>query len=364
MKLSVITFPLLLGAAVAQAAPPLQYAVVPAAYTTTDAISFEWIAGASRDLRQQTLVGESHLTNLIGQNITAIELRRTAANEIYQGGTANMAVTLSTSPNLPLTCSDTFAANIGTDAQPVFQGQVTLPTSPATGAPGTTVPWDPDKIVRIAFQQPFQYLGGTLCVDVTGSRIVGQEANWWMADAMFENIAGSAVEIGHGCGAYGGPQGQWSNVATRTLLPGGYARFWAYGPENSLGFVVFGGPSPAPIPLSLFGIPSPNCFCDLQPGTILAALVVPFVPETNPDVRPRGGIADFRLHLPNVSWILSTQLATQWFELSQMASSNAWSWTVANAAPTLDMALVEGHPSEARGEVSVHLAHVLRLEYQ
>ncbi|HZT55573.1 MAG TPA: hypothetical protein VFA35_05055, partial [Burkholderiaceae bacterium] len=116
--------------------------------------------------------------------------------------------------------------------------------------------------------------------------------------------------------------------------------------------------------LSAFGIPTPNCFCDLQPGTILAAIVVPFVPETDPLVQPRGGIADFRLHLPNVSWVLGTQLATQWFELSQMASSNTWLWSVANAAPTLDMALVEGHPSEAKGEVSVHLAHVLRLEYQ
>jgi len=102
----------------------------------------------------------------------------------------------------------------------------------------------------------------------------------------------------------------------------------------------------------------------MDPGTILAAIVVPFVPETDPLVQPRGGIADFRLHLPNVSWVLGTQLATQWFELSQMASSNTWLWSVANAAPTLDMALVEGHPSEAKGEVSVHLAHVLRLEYQ
>ena len=47
-----------------------------------------------------------------------------------------------------------------------------------------------------------------------------------------------------------------------------------------------------------------------------------------------------------------------------MATSNAIQWTIASAVPTLDMALVEGHPSAAGGEVSVHLAHVMRFEFQ
>ena len=121
---------------------------------------------------------------------------------------------------------------------------------------------------------------------------------------------------------------------------------------------------PTPIPLATFGIPTPNCYCHLQPGTIVGSVVVPFVPELVPAVQYRGGVADFRLYLPNQSWMFGVQLTTQWFELSQMATSNAITWTVAGAMPTLDMALIEGDPGDATGEVSVHLAHVLRLEYR
>ena len=335
---------------------------MPVAFTNVDAVSYEWIAGASRNLRQQTLVGASHLQGLLSHDLTAIEFRRTDANEVYAGGAATMSVVLSTSPHDPLTCSDVYAQNVGTNAVSVFTGPVALPTSPATT--GSPIPWVPSNIVRIAFSQPFHYSGGTLCVDITGTRMIGQEANWWMADAVFENVAGTTAEIGTGCGAYGGPQGQWSNVAARSLVPGGHGRLFAYGPPYSVSFVVFGAPSPTPIPLATFGIPTPNCYCHLQPGTIVGSVVVPFVPELVPAVQYRGGVADFRLYLPNQSWMFGVQLTTQWFELSQMATSNAITWTVAGAMPTLDMALIEGDPGDATGEVSVHLAHVLRFEYQ
>ena len=57
-------------------------------------------------------------------------------------------------------------------------------------------------------------------------------------------------------------------------------------------------------------------------------------------------------------------MTTQWFDLTQLATSNAITWTVAGSIPSLDMALVEGHPSLATGNVTNYLAHVLRLEYQ
>jgi hypothetical protein len=346
-----------------QAAPQTQYAVVPAAYANGDAVSYEWIAGASRDLRQQTVVGAAHLASTVaGHYITALELRRNSANEVYAGGTTTMVVTLSTSPRLPLTVADAYAANTGPDALTVFQGLVALPTSPANA--NSAVGWTPSNTVRIAFQQPFHYQGGTLCVDIVGTRMSGQEANWWMADAEFENIGGTVVQLGPGCGAYGGAQGEWSEIARRSLLPGTYAHFWAYGPPNSIGFVCFGAASPAPISLVSLGLPTPNCYSYLQPGAILAAVIVPFVPEADPSLLGRGGVADYRLHLPDQSWMFGMQLTTQWFEPSQLASSNGITWTVASGMPTLDMALVEGSPSEPKGEVSVHLAHVMRFEYQ
>ncbi|MCR9244616.1 MAG: hypothetical protein NXI31_06260 [bacterium] len=87
----------LLGASLAAQS----HVVAPWAHTNTNALSYEWIAGASRPLRQQTLVGASHLLSVVGKNIEAIELRRTAANEIYTGGSMNLTVKLSTSAAAP-----------------------------------------------------------------------------------------------------------------------------------------------------------------------------------------------------------------------------------------------------------------------
>lgn len=62
--------------------------------------------------------------------------------------------------------------------------------------------------------------------------------------------------------------------------------------------------------------------------------------------------------------MLGLALTTQWLDLTQVATSNALQWTIASTIPTLDLALVEGHPQEASGLASVHLAHVLRFEHQ
>jgi hypothetical protein len=248
----------------AAAAQTSQFEVVPAAFATQDAVSYEWFAGACADLRQQTLVGPSHLQNLVGRSIWGIELRRTAANEVYFGGNADVTVTLSTAPHPPLACSSTYAANVGNDAVQVFTGTVTLPTSPATT--GSTVPWTSGNVVQIPFQTPFLYQGGTLCVDVLGQPIPGWNANWWMTDAAFEDLSGTTQEIGTGCGTYGGPNHRWSFVAERSLLPGAYARFWAEGPQNGIALVVFGAASPVPIPLSSFGLNAPGCDLHLLPA--------------------------------------------------------------------------------------------------
>ncbi|HEX5050328.1 MAG TPA: hypothetical protein VFZ65_01020 [Planctomycetota bacterium] len=324
-------------------------------------MSYEWISGASRDLRQVTLLGASHLAPLLGHTLTAIELRRTAANETYQAGTTNLTVSLSISARTPLECSSTYDDNLGPSPVQVFSGLLALPTS----APqvGPAVGWTPDNILRIPFQTPFVYQGGTLCVDVVGHPVAGQNANWWMADAEFEDLSGLAVELGGGCGTYGGPHHEWANVAERSLLPGAYARFFAYGPPYSLGLAAFGTRSPVGVPLALLGFNS-GPGCDLYLSTLDAIMLAVFEPETDPNLLSRGGLAEVRIKIPSNPAVLGFTLTTQWLEWSQMATSNAIEWTVASAIPTLDMALVEGHPQEATGEVSVHLAHVMRFEYQ
>jgi hypothetical protein len=355
-----IVLPCVLAAALSAQSP--QFQVVPAAYTNSDAVSYEWIAGASRELRQQTLIGASHLSGMVGRELRALELRRTAVDEVYQGGTAQLEVRLSISPRTPLDCSPKYLDNVGPQPVLVFQGQVTLPTSPAH--PGSQVAWTPANVVRVPFQVPFVYLGGTLLVDILGTPIAGQTADWWMADAEFEDLKGTAVQVGAGCGIYGGAQREWSHVAPRTLLPGAHARFWAYGTPNGLALAVFGAESAVPIPLASFGITTPGCNLHLQPGLILATNVTIFEPESHPLLAAFGATAEARLKLPAAPWLFGFTLTTQWLDMAQMASSNAIRWSVAHAIPSLDMALVEGAPSESSGEVSVHLAHVLRLEYQ
>lgn len=334
--------------------------VVPAAYTSTDAISYEWVAGASRDLRQQTLVGASHLQSLVGHTLTALELRRSHANEVFLGGVVNLTVTLSISPNQPLSCSQAFAANVGPVATQVFSGPITLPTSPATTS--ATVPWSANNTLRIPFTIPFVYGGGTLCIDVLGQPVAGQNANWWMADAEFEDLYGNVVEIGTGCGAYGGAQHQWSHIADRTLVPGAAARFFAYGPPNSFGIVAFGQPNPSGVPLWAIGIPTPGC--SLHLATLDALELAMFEPQTHPSLAASGGIAELRVRIPNNPAVFGLTWATQWLEWSQLVSSNTLQWSIASAIPQLDMALVEGHPSETTGELSVHLAQVFRFEFQ
>lgn len=200
--------------------PAQQYTVVPAALGPNHVASYLWLPGASQDVRQQTLIGQSRLTAVLGRSITALELRRCVANKTYQGGAACLSVSLSTSPRQPLHGSAAFANNVGADAVQVFQGQVTLPTSPPAAGP---VAWTPSNTIRIAFQTPFPYFGGTLCIDVTGTKVPGQTANWWMVAAVGEDLAGTIANGGDGCGQYGGAQGMWAHVSPHSLVPGGHA---------------------------------------------------------------------------------------------------------------------------------------------
>jgi hypothetical protein len=353
--------PLAAVAALSLALPAQNFEVVPAANATTDALAYEWIAGASRLHRQQTLVGASHLTNLVGRDIVAIELRRTAMTRPFPAGAADLTVSLSTSPNLPIAIDNTFAANIGPDVLQVFSGTVSLPASPATGVAGSAVAWTAANTVRIALTTPFRYQGGSLCIDVLGTPIGGQNA-WWLADAAEEVVPGtSAVHLGNGCGIYGGPAREWSEVHERSLVPGGYGVFRANGTPYGPAFAIFGTATATPFSLA-FLLPTPNCTCYLDPTAGLVLVPAVFAPEVHP--LAVGATAEVLLRLPATPAIFGFSMTTQWLDLVQMATSNAIRWTVGTALPQLDMALVEGNPIEPMGTVSTHLAHVLRFEYQ
>jgi hypothetical protein len=343
------------------AAQSVQHHVVPPAVASADGDSFAWLAGASAPLRQQHLVAASRLTGLVGRTLTALEFRRTAANEAYQGGAMALAVTVAHAPHGPLEASAAFADNLGGAGVAVFQGTVALPASPAVagGAPS----WTPENVVRIPFTTPFAYLGGPLCIDVVGAQVAGQSTDWWMADAVSDPVVGAVADLGGGCGAYGGVSKRWSSVGAHTLLPGSFAQFEAIGPAWSFGVCAFGSRAPAPIPLAWLGFNSP-AGCSLMLASVDALMVAPFLPAADAALQHLGGHASLSLRVPNDPSVFGATLTTQWLEWSQQATSNAIEWTVANSAPTLGMALLEGHPQEPTGNLTTHLAHVLRFESQ
>ena len=337
-----------------------QHTVIPAAYASADAVGMLWVAGSNADLRQQTLIGASHLTALLGQNLQAIELRRSVADETNVGGSAHLAVTLSTSPRITSRTSRTYADNVGNDAVQVFAGVVTIPTSPPELGPN--VAWSTNNTVRIAFQTPFVYTGGTLCVDVIGTTIPGQESGWWVADAISEIVRGTAVSRGQGCGTYGGNDGSWSDASTGKLVPGSHTMFWAYGTPNGLAMAAFGTFSPLPIPLTALGLPSPGCSLHLLSLDVLVPTI--FQQFNDPILQSFGGEAWLEFWIPDDAAMFGLPLSVQWFDFGQLASSNAMQCTIASTMHALDMSVVEGPPSAATGNAALHIAHVMRFEHQ
>ncbi|MCK5943480.1 MAG: hypothetical protein KAI24_15975 [Planctomycetes bacterium] len=344
----------LVGAA-APAVAQLQLTVVPAAYANTDAVRHLLIPGISGDGRLQTLVGPSHLGALLGRAITAIELRRTVADETYPAASAHLTVTMSTSPRGPLQTSSAFAAHVGPDAVQVFDGVVQTPTSPP--ALGPQVAWTADNTVRIALQTPFVYTGGTLCIDVVGTSISG--AVWWLADADADVHETMATTLGAGCGTYGGANGEWSSA--HGFVAGGHTRFQAFGTPGGPALAAFGTFAATPLPLSLLGLPAPGCLLHL--GSIDAVMPSVFEPLP-PELQGWGGEAVVELWVPDDPAMFGASLTAQWLDLAQLATSNVTRGVVAASMPSLDMATIYGHPLEAEGYAAVHTAHVLRFEHQ
>jgi hypothetical protein len=340
------------------------HVVAPQAYATTDAPAYGWVAGASRDVRQQTLIGASHLAPLLGKTITSIALRRHAAAEQYLNGKADLTVTLSIAPGSPLDCSTVFATNTTaptSPAAPNFTGQVDIPLSPTPG--GATVPWTTPNIIEIPLTTSFTYTGGTLCVDITGAAVAGHNANWWMADLALEDISGDSHNLGGGCGIYGGVSKDWSHVAERSLIAGGHARFFANGTPGAPGLAVFGNAALIGIPLSLTGLPAgPGCNIWLSSLDVL--IPITFSVPTDPIVLPFGGEAEVTFKVPNSPTTLGITMTTQWIDWAQLATSNAIEWTIAPSMPTMDMALIEGAAGDPSGLAAPYMGHVMRFTHQ
>jgi hypothetical protein len=341
------------------AAGAQSHQVVPAAFASTDACRFGHVGGSTAARRAQTLVGASHLTQLVDRDITAIEFRRSAEPIAFDAGALQVSLSLSSMAVPTYDCSNHFASNVNTSNEvQVFQGQVSLPASPAEAGP--SVAWSADNTIRIAFQTPFHYTGGRLCVDLTGLAVPGLGAGNWVADFQWEDATGTFANLGGGCG----PLAQSSDVEEFGLCVGGHTKFTAFGTANSLAFAVTGQPLPPPgLPLASLGlspaVPDPqNCSLRINMQPDVVALV--FMSDV---LSPTIGLGQWFLEIPNNHTLQGLSLATQWFDLATQSTTDGISWSI-GSAPQIDMATVEGDAQYASGRLSAHVAAIIRFEYQ
>lgn len=350
--------PCLLALASASALSAQQHHVVPAGYDNQNGDCRELVPGIVASGREQLLIGQSQLTALVGKTLQAIEFRRHKFLEPFPSGSSNVTVTLSIAPMSPLASSQSFAANIGPNPVQVFTGQIQAPTSP-TPLPNAQIAWTPDNIVRIAFQTPFLYQGGTLCVDMSGTKVTNQSSAIWTADAASQTADSVVTDLGPGTGPTCNADGDWSSVYESELSAGSHVFMSACGLPYTLCVAMLGHPSPFPIPLNALGIGAPgaNCYLDEIYQSQLSVLVPPAAPGCT------SAFAHWELWLPNQPWILGAELASQWLELPGWNVSNGIKWTVATSMPALDMAMVVGELAGVAGRRSVNVAHIVRFEY-
>lgn len=341
-----------------------QQLVTPPVASVMDGSHMYFVGGTVESRRQLTLIDGSLLSSMTNHVLTKLAFRRNADNEAFVGGDANLTIKLSHAARSWSSASDHFATNHGLDVTTVFQGQVTLPNSPA--ATTSTVAWTPDNIVEIVLQTPFLYLGGTLALEVTGSPDANNPVDWWPADAVWEPTGGTAVSVGHGCGPFGGPNSDWSFVTANNFVPGGTASFQALGSPGNLAFwVLAGATQPQALDLAVLGYP--GCFVHMQ--YIIGNLFTFFGPPVLAQRPSEGGMARIELQLPPTPTLLGASLASQWASVGMngLTTSNAHQWSIANQFPTLPMTLVTAPvfgTEPTIGKVIPACGHVIRFEYQ
>ncbi len=350
--------PCLIALALANALAAQQHLVVPAGFANQEGTSRELVPGFVGDRREQLLIGANQLSAMVGKTIQAIEFRRNHADTPFVGSVANVNVTLSIAPHGPLQMSPVFAQNVGASPVQVFQGQVAAPVSPQPAA-NATVGWTAENIIRVAFQTPFLYQGGNLCVDMSGVELPQAQTARWTADAVFMPSDATVVDLGPGTGPRANHLGQWSYVLSSELSAGSHAQMFAIGDPYSFSLAMLGHASPAPIPLNALGIGAPGAMCYLD--EIYLSQLTFLTPPPVPGLVI--GIGYWDLWLPNQPWILGAEFASQWLELPGWNVSNGMRYTVATTMPTLDMAMLTGDLNSPDGTKSVNAAHVVRFEY-
>ena len=307
------------------------------------------------------MLAESLLKEVRGRSLTALAFRRDGQLSALSGGAASLTVRLAAGVLPSATAvSPAFDANLGAAATQVFQGAITIPQSPAP-ATRDSVGFSATEVIRITFTQPFAYLGGTLCIDISGAPVVGQTTVAWPIDLDRAPLRGSAVTFGRSCLriAHSVP----SHIAAdpAMLRPGATARFLGFAdPGDAAALLLAAQRFTAPMDLGFVG--RPDCELWLQPDVTMFA---------SARRSGRGPLAAMNVAfvLPYDAAFVGAVLHAQWLAIqgATFATSQALTVTLAQGLDPSFSAIVLSSPGQgaalpAVGEVEVGALPVMQID--
>ncbi len=338
--------------------------IIPTGAVSQDGNASGHLAGTVTRVRQQIILGPSHLNVLVGRQITAVALRRDGFVEPHAAGTAALTVTMSASN--ATTVNDVrprFADNhLGTTIT-VFQGNVSLPASPRL-ADRNAATWGAAHVISIPLATPFTYQGGVLVVQVDGAPVVGATTTRWRADFVADGIAGRVTDLGLACGHATTRIARTASADSRSLRAGSTVRFVHLARALSVDVFMLGSNQVPPISLAAYG--APGCFLQMDPLVMLPVMVGGAV-----GARTIAG-ANVHLDMPAEPAALGACFYVQWLNiegLSTLSSSNGLKIELATSPASLDAGIVTSAatpngPLPDTGTVELWRMPVLKLSYQ
>lgn len=345
-----------------------QSVIAPATSQNTDANAAADLGGVGRAQRAIVLIDARHLQTLRGKLLTEIWLRRDAASKgALTGGTSRLTLKLSQTARLPEQASALFDQNHGAQAAVVFQGDVTVPNSPAVVEPYD--PWAAANSVRIPLQSQFAYVGGTLCIEFAGAP--NGPSRYWGVDASLEASDAAVAEIGRACPT-NGRASTLTTVGTGLSKPGGSVVLHGFGQAGGMATLMIGlTPYGSGIDLSVFGATGCMLYNDAA-LTFLAPHVDRGVPgmlgagrwDLQVPADPGFGGITLRMQILTTEWALPR---SQWSNAAGITTSNGIALTTSAKPPQLGMSLVTAPWSgsgelPASGTVDAGRGPVVRIE--
>ena len=349
--------------AVVGAASAQSYVFVPSSSATNDSVAGGRLPGLRRTFRMQVIVGASHLAG-IAAPCTALAFRRDGQYlDALEGGRSSFTIRISDQGAAPAQTRDLFAANHAVPPVQVFSGPVDYPASPAITAPDQSG-WLPQHVIEFPFASPFQYRGGSLCIEIEGTGVIAGEGPW-RADFFADfGARGSVHPFGAGCGQYAGEGQRGASGQPATLTVGSTTRVYTWGQPGSPAFLML-GLQPLGAPLDALG--APGCFLHVVPELTLTSWL------TTPTRTDLPGHVPFALQLPSEASLLSgtflvqtgnLELRAPFTNAAHLTTSQGMRLVIGPRTPTLDAAVVESRhvfPFPDSGSVDMTRAPVLRL---